>query len=72
MDKQKLPKHVNVWRHHFLNTKIATLITFFFVLLSFAMFSSHFASLVIPKDYFVSFYALMMIVLCALYLKTVH
>ena len=70
--KKRLPKEVSVWRHPFLNTKIATLITFFFVLLSFAMFSSHFMANIIPKDYYVSFYALVMIILCSLYLKTVH
>ncbi|MEK6954973.1 MAG: hypothetical protein AABX01_08220 [Candidatus Micrarchaeota archaeon] len=70
--KRPLPREVSVWKHHFINTKIGTLVTFFFVLLGFAMFSTQFMSKYIPKDFFVSFYALMMIVLCALYLKTVH
>ncbi|MFH1751173.1 MAG: hypothetical protein ABH863_05835 [Candidatus Micrarchaeota archaeon] len=72
MEHKHVPKNVGVIRHHFINAKIATLITFFFVLLSFAMFSSYFVSNLIPKDYFVSFYALVVIALCTIYLKTVH
>jgi hypothetical protein len=70
--KKPLPVEVNVWKHHFINTKIATLLTFFFVLLTFAMFSTYFISRFVPKEYYVSFYSLVVISLSYLYLKTVH
>lgn len=70
--KKVLPAHVNVWKHHFINAKIATLVTFFFVLLSFAMFSSKFLPGIIPKEYNVTFYSIVVIALSYVYLKTAH
>ncbi|MEK6843401.1 MAG: hypothetical protein AABY04_02845 [Candidatus Micrarchaeota archaeon] len=70
--KHPLPAKASVWKHHFINTKIATLIAFFFVLLSFAIFSSTILRPIIPKDHFISFYAAFIILLCYAYLKKVH
>ncbi len=69
---KKLPKEVSVWRHHFINSKIATLILFFFVLLAFAMFSSLFVFRFVPKEYYVTFYSGAVIILSYLYLKRMH
>ncbi|MFH0971456.1 MAG: hypothetical protein V1835_02710 [Candidatus Micrarchaeota archaeon] len=72
MERKGLPREVNVWRHHFINTKIAGLIIFFFVLLAFAMFSSLFVVQIVPKEYYVSVYAAVVILLSYLYLVKVH
>ncbi|MBI5225325.1 hypothetical protein HY989_05640 [Candidatus Micrarchaeota archaeon] len=70
--KPVLPSKTSALRRHFVNTKIATLIAFFFVLLSFAIFSSTILRPIIPKDNFISFYAAFIIILCYAYLKKVH
>ncbi|MFH1442892.1 MAG: hypothetical protein ABIG96_02560 [Candidatus Micrarchaeota archaeon] len=70
--KAPLPKEVSIWRHHFLNTKIASLILFFFLLLSFAMFSRLFVFRFVPKEHYVTVYAVIVIFISYICLKKMH